>query len=89
MIELSDPLSNDDIGIVTQDSHSAHAEASEEAVELQASLELFDFSLPLPEKGEDVLRIYYNNCKGIEINSTIEAFLKQQKEKKNFNILQI
>ncbi len=61
--------------------------SGEEEEELLASLELFDFSIPLPEKMDHVLRLYYNNCNGVEINSTIEKYLKQKRDKKVFQYL--
>ena len=54
---------------------------------LQQSLELFDFSLPLPDKQDKCLRIFYNNCNGLEINNTIGVFLKQKKDKITYNYL--
>ena len=49
--------------------------------ELDACLEIFDFSKPLPPKGNDTLRVFYNNCNGIEINNTMQVHLKQKKDK--------
>ena len=54
---------------------------------LQQSLELFDFSLPLPDKPESCLRLFYNNCNGLEINNTIGVFLKQKQDKIKYNYL--
>ena len=50
--------------------------------DLDDSLELFDFTYPLPEKQEGILRIFYNNCNGLEINRTIGEFIKQKKREK-------
>ena len=55
--------------------------------ELQQSLEIFDFSAPLPTKREGVLRVFYNNCNGMEINNTIGVFLQQKKDKQKYNYL--
>ncbi len=55
--------------------------------DLEDSLELFDFTYPLPEKQEGILRVFYNNCNGLEINRTIGEFIKQKKEKKQYNYL--
>ncbi len=48
---------------------------------LQRSLELFQFSHPLPEKQTGTLRVFYNNCNGVAINNTIGMFLRQKREK--------
>ena len=45
-------------------------------------LEVFDFSnYPLPKKTQKVLRIFYNNVNGLEINSAIATVLNNKKEK--------
>ncbi len=53
---------------------------------LRESLELFDFTAPLPPKQTEVLRLFYNNCNGIAINNTIRMFLKQKRDKKSTTI---
>ncbi len=55
--------------------------------DLHQSLSLFEFTIPLPNKSTDTLRLFYNNCNGIEINHTIEVFLKQKRDKKQYNYL--
>ena len=54
---------------------------------LQESLELFDFTAPLPPKQTGVLRLFYNNCNGIAINNTIGMFLKQKRDKKKYDYI--
>ena len=56
--------------------------------ELSHSLAIFDFSAPLVEKTKDTLRLFYNNCNGVEINQVIESLLQQERDKKKFNYLQ-
>ena len=48
---------------------------------LEQSLELFDFSIPLPTKNNKNLRVYYNNCNGLEINNLVSDHIKQKKDK--------
>ena len=71
-----------------------HTETRESAVDittqytdeqLQKSLELFDFSGPLPKKHNSTLRIFYNNCNGVEINNMIGIQLKQKRDKIKYN----
>ena len=45
---------------------------------LRQSLEIFDFSAPLPTKREGVFRVFYNNCNGMEINNTIVCLKKKR-----------
>jgi len=59
-----------------------------EDIRITQGLELFSFSSPLPTKTSGILRIFYNNCNGIEIGNTIGAFLKQKKEKKKYDYIQ-
>ena len=54
---------------------------------LDDSLELFDFSSPLPKKDQGTLRLFYNNCNGLEITNMIGAYVKQKKDKKTYNYL--
>ena len=54
----------------------------------ERSLEIFDFSKPLPPKEQGILRIFYNNCNGIEINNTIGEYLKQKRDKVKYNYIQ-
>ena len=51
------------------------------------SLEIFDFSDPLPPKEAHVFRLYYNNCNGLEINHTAGEYIKQKQEKKKHNYI--
>ncbi len=60
---------------------------SEQDAILDQCLALFDFSVPLPEKQADTIRIFYNNCNGLEINSLINDVLKRQREKKRYQYL--
>lgn len=55
---------------------------------LQNSIEIFDFSIPLPIKEARHLRIFYNNCNGVEINNTMGIYLKQQKDKYKYNYIE-
>lgn len=55
--------------------------------ELQQSLEIFDFSIQLPKKTVGIWRIFYNNINGIEINSTIGNYIKQQQDKQKYNYI--
>ena len=51
---------------------------------LEQELKIFDFSFyPLPEKESGVLRIFYNNVNGLEINNAINARITNSWEKKN------
>ena len=52
----------------------------------QQCLSVFEFTRPLPEKRQGTLRVFYNNCNGLEINNTIGVFLKQKRDKKNIII---
>ena len=61
--------------------------AREQEEMIQESLELFDFSRPLPIKEDGIWRIYYNNCNGIEINHTLGEYIKQKQEKKQFQYI--
>ena len=54
---------------------------------LHKSLALFEFSSPLPKKRSNILRIFYNNCNGVEINNTIGVQLKQKRDKIQYNYL--
>ena len=54
---------------------------------LDDCLELFEFSTPLPEKGRSTLRLYYNNCNGIEINRAIHTFIKTRRDKIKYNYI--
>ncbi len=54
---------------------------------LAQSLALFDFSLPLPMKENNTLRLFYNNCNGFAINNTIGIYLKQKKDKVKYNYI--
>ncbi len=56
--------------------------------ELQQSLEIFDFSIPLPKKMKGTWRVFYNNINGIEINSTVGNYIKQQRDKQKYNYIQ-
>ena len=55
--------------------------------ELNQSLEIFEFSIPLPEKTKGKWRIFYNNINGIEINSTVGTYIKQQRDKQTYNYI--
>ncbi len=55
---------------------------------LQASLSLFDFSAPLQDKREGIWRMFFNNCNGLEANTMISTYIKQQQDKKQYNYLQ-
>ena len=54
---------------------------------LKQSLALFDFSVPLQEKQKNVLRLFYNNCNGIEINNMVEDVIRRQRDKIQHNYL--
>ena len=49
--------------------------------QLDYSLQWFDFSAPLPMKTNGTLRLFYNNCNGLEINALVSDYLRQQKDK--------
>ena len=52
--------------------------------ELDEELMLFDFShYPLPGKEKNIIRIFYNNINGLEINSAVEAVANNAKQKKS------
>ena len=55
--------------------------------DLQQSLLLFDFQTELPEKRANTLRIFYNNCNGMEINKTIATVIQAQKDKHKYNYI--
>jgi len=57
----------------------------EDERKFQKSLEIFDFTTPLPEKKSGVIRLFYNNCNGLEINNTVGTFLQQKKDKIKYN----
>ena len=48
---------------------------------LLQSLALFDFSIPLVEKTKGTLRLFYNNCNGLEINNLIEDVIGRKRDK--------
>ena len=54
---------------------------------LNQSLELFDFSVPLRKKQKNVLRLFYNNCNGMEINNMVEDVIRRQRDKIKHNYL--
>lgn len=56
--------------------------------DLQSCLQLFDFQTPLPEKTPHVLRVFYNNCNGTEINKTIATYLRAQRDKIKYCYIQ-
>ena len=55
-------------------------ERKDKSQTLNQNLELFDFSKPLPTKGADTMRLFYNNCNGIEINNTIRKYMYQKRQ---------
>ncbi len=55
---------------------------------MQEYLQLFDFTVPLPKKTNNTIRIFYNNCNGVEINNTIGVYLKQQRDKQKHSYIQ-
>lgn len=67
---------------------SANKEPEDWEREYQQSLSLFDFSSPLPEKKDGHFRFFYNNCNGLEINHTVQAYLKQQRDKTKHKYIQ-
>ena len=53
-----------------------------EEVELDTELQVFDFSnYPLPNKTDNILRIFYNNINGLEINTAIQTVVNNKKTK--------
>ncbi len=76
---ITSELTQTDTAVNTNSSNSTDA--------LDATLEIFDFSIQLPKKLEGVMRLFYNNCNGIEINTTIGSYLKQKSERKRYNYL--
>ena len=62
----------------THDTEDHRTREDEEEI-LEQSLRLFDFQTPLLDKKEGVLRIFYNNINGLEINALIGEYIKQQK----------
>ena len=53
-----------------------------ENLAIDNELAVFDFShYPLPQKSEDIIRIFYNNINGLEINSAIAAVVNNKKQK--------
>ena len=55
--------------------------AQEMESRLAQSLELFDFSTPLPQKTNKTLRVFYNNCNGLEVNHMVSEYIKQKRDK--------
>ena len=55
---------------------------------LTRSLALFDFSNPLPPKRQDTVRLFYNNCNGLEINNLIEDVIRRDRDKKEHKYIQ-
>ena len=56
--------------------------------ELQKSLELFDFTIPLQDKTKGSLRLLYNNCNSLEINLLLNDLLKRKRKKKQNRYIQ-
>ena len=50
--------------------------------ELDRGLALFDFPTELPEKQSKIMRIFYNNCNGLEINKAITTVIQGKTDKK-------
>ena len=50
-------------------------------MELQKSLEIFDFASPLPVKQNGSFRLFYNNCNSLEINNSIGDVIKRKRDK--------
>ncbi len=48
---------------------------------LDSYLKLFDFPVNLPVKRSNTMRLYYNNCNGLEINKTIHTIIQTRKDK--------
>ena len=67
--------------------HTSNYDIVDNDPDLDDSLEIFDFSRPLPEKQSGTWRVFYNNCNGLEINQTIGEFIKQKQAKKRYNYL--
>ena len=54
---------------------------------LEASLEILDFQRKLPKKTTQTLRMFYNNCNGVEINKMIHAHLKACRDKVKYDYI--
>ena len=73
---------------VIEQTHDGNEQLSSEIeAELQQSLSLFDFQIELPEKSANIMRFYYNNCNGMEINKTIATVLQAHIDKKKYNYI--
>ena len=64
-----------------------HRTPDEEEEYLRESLALFDFSDPLPLKGKGILRVFYNNVNGMEVNNMIGEYIRQKQDKKKHSYI--
>ncbi len=55
--------------------------------QLEQSIAIFDFSLPLRQKMDGTMRLFYNNCNGLEINHMVCEYIKQKRDKVKYNYL--
>ena len=55
--------------------------------ELENCLALFDFPTELPEKQPKKMRIFYNNCNGLEINKAITTVIQGKTEKETYSYI--
>ena len=61
---------------------------SDKDKDLDNELKIFDFShYPVPAKTAGVVRIFYNNINGLEINAAINARVTNYREKKKHKII--
>ncbi len=72
--------------IGTRTSRDIEAEKKEEAL-LEKSLQMFDFSVPLPDKTKNIVRVFYNNCNGLEVNRMLEDLVQRERDKFTHNYL--
>ena len=56
--------------------------------ELKKSLEIFECSVPLPQKQQGTVRLFYNNCNSLEINNLISDVLQRKRDKQKQQYLQ-
>ena len=55
--------------------------------EVDEELRLFDFShYPVPTKDKNIIRVFYNNINGLEINLAIEAVANNTRQHKKLMI---
>ena len=68
-----------------QDSDSAYMTSDQQ---IDEELRIFDFSHhPVPNKRKNIIRCFYNNVNGLEINAAVESIVNGAKQKEKHKIL--